>query len=244
MNLRDMQRSFSAHLQGADPLPAGATPEGMAVYTHAYRSQLKQCLRETFEKTRLWIGDAAFDEAADVYIRLHPPHAWTLDAYGDGFTAHLDHAWPRDPDVGELAWLDWTLRRAFAGPDQAPVAMAALVNIDWDQAVLTFAPTLRWRHVQSNVAAIWRAMDEDRIPSTSPTETTPPALRVWRHGLSTRFASMPVEEATCLDLATMGASFGEICIDLARRTGEEAATTVAGAMLGDWLRNGMVVAVA
>jgi hypothetical protein len=50
-------------------------------------------------------------------------------------------------------------------------------------------------------------------------------------------------EAACLDLATMGASFGEICRDLAARVGEEEAASAAGSMLGDWLREGVVTAV-
>lgn len=243
MNLKELQQAFSAHLRGEGGPPADARAEGMAVYAHAYRSQLMQCLRETFEKTRLWIGDAAFDEAAGAYIKHHPPCAWTLDAYGDRFATYLDSAWPNDPDVGELAWLDWTLRRAFAGPDETPVAMAALAEVDWDEAVFTFASTLRWRHVQSHAAAIWRAMDEDALPPDSPRTAVPLALRVWRQGLNTRFASMSATEAACLDLGTMGASFGEICADLSRRIGDEAATAAAGGMLGDWLRDGLILAV-
>jgi hypothetical protein len=244
MNLRQLQHSFSAHLRGADSLPVGATTQGMAVYAHAYRSQLKQCLRETFEKTRLWIGGATFDEAADVYIELHPPRAWTLDAYGDEFATQLDRAWPNDPDVGELAWLDWTLRRAFAALDELPVTMAELAEVDWDEAVFTFASTLRWRHVQSNVAALWRALDDDVLPPDAPAAVVPSALRVWRHGLSTRFASMSATEAACLDMATMGASFGEICAELSRNTDEQTATATAGAMLGNWLSDGMILAIA
>ncbi|WP_250633448.1 putative DNA-binding domain-containing protein [Pinirhizobacter soli] len=243
MNLRDLQRSFVTNLLGAGASPPGASMEGMSVYAHAYHSQLLTCLRDTHAKTREWIGEEAFDRAGKAYVSVHRPHSWSLDDYGDGFASYLGEEWPDDPDVGELAWLDWTLRRAFSGPDATPVAMASLTDVHWDDAVLTFAPTLRWRYVRSNVAALWRALDEETSPPMAAPGSVPPALRVWRHGFSTRFASMSAIEAACLDLATMGASFGEVCRDLAARVGEEEAASGAGSMLGDWLREGVVTAV-
>ena len=243
MNLRDLQRSFVASLLGDAVPSAGASAQGMSVYAHAYRSQLLACLRDTHAKTRQWIGEEAFDSAAKAYIALHRPRSWSLDDYGEGFASYLDDKWPNDPDVGELAWLDWTLRRAFSGADAMPVERASLTNVDWDDAVLTFVPTLRWRYVRSNVAALWRALDEDNSPPMAVIKDTPLALRVWRDGFSTRFASMSAIEATCLDLMTTGASFGEMCSDLAARLGENDAANTAGSLLGDWLREGLITAV-
>ena len=79
MNLRDLQRHFAAFLTQGDPFP-GADTRGMAVYANNYRSQLIAALTDTFEKTRLWLGDAAFADAAARYVDTHAQSAWTLDA--------------------------------------------------------------------------------------------------------------------------------------------------------------------
>ncbi|HXP01243.1 MAG TPA: DNA-binding domain-containing protein [Luteibacter sp.] len=239
MNLRDHQQAFVAALSSGG-LPDGVDARGMAVYANNYRSQLMACLRDTFEKTVLWLGDDVFDAVAARYVERHPPSSWTLDAYGDLFVQHLEATYPIDDEVAELAWLDWHLRRAFSGPDAKAIDVGDLTADDWDRIELEFVPTLRFRLMRSNAVAIWRAIADGVTPPAPVAVEQGIGARVWRQGLSPRFASMTADETACLDLALTGASFGELCEYLARTHDPERTTRIAGGCLGAWTAEGMI----
>ncbi|KAF1008293.1 MAG: hypothetical protein GAK28_01274 [Luteibacter sp.] len=239
MNLRDWQKAFVAAL-AAGLVPADTDPRGMAVYANNYRTQLIAGLGETYAKTRLWLGDSAFDAAAGRYIDAHPPSSWTLDAYGETFVQQLETEYSLDPEIAELAWLDWHLRRAFSGPDAPSLDVRDLVADDWDRVEFDFVPTLRFRRVRSNAVAIWRAIADEVPPPAAVFVEEGLGARVWRQGLSPRFASMTADETACLDLALAGASFGEICTYLGRTWEGEQAARIAGGCLGAWTAEGMI----
>jgi hypothetical protein len=192
MNLRDLQHHFATFLTHGDTFP-DADPRGMAVYANNYRSQLLASLREAYGKTRLWLGDAAFDDAAARYVDIHAPSSWTLDAYGASFATRLDALYPEDPEIAELAWLDRTLRCGFVGPDAAPLGLDDLEADDWDRVEFEFVPTLRFRRVRSNAAAIWQAIALAQTPPAVALYDVDAGIRVWRQGFSPRFASITGE---------------------------------------------------
>ena len=239
MNLRDWQRAFVAAL-AAGLVPADTDPRGMAVYANNYRSQLVAALGDTYAKTRLWLGDDAFDAAALRHVDAHPPSSWTLDDYGESFIDQLEAEYSLDPEIAELAWLDWHLRHAFSGPDALSMDVRQLVADDWDRTEFDFVPTLRFRRVRSNAVAIWRAIADEVAPPAAILVEEGLGARVWRQGLSPRFASMTADETACLDLALAGASFGEICTYLARTHEGEQAARIAGGCLGAWTAEGMI----
>lgn len=239
MNLGDWQKAFAAALAKGDA-PAAVDVRGMAVHVNNYRSQLVACLRDTYAKTVLWLGDDAFDAHAARYVERHPPSSWTLDAYGEAFVTWLEDAYPADIEVGELAWLDWHLRQAFSGPDAEAMPVRDLAADDWDRVEIEFVPTLRFRTTQSNAVAIWRALADALPPPPVAIVEGGVGARVWRHGLSPQFASMTSDEATCLDLALAGASFGEICTFLMQFHPEDQVARIAGGCLGAWTAEGMV----
>lgn len=239
MNLRDWQKAFVAAL-ARGLVPSDTDPRGMAVYANNYRAQLLASLGETYEKTRLWLGDDAFDAAASRYVDANPPASWTLDAYGESFIQQLENEYSIDPEIAELAWLDWQLRRAFAGPDAVAVQVGELVADDWERVEFDFVPTLRIRRMRSNAVAIWRAIADGVDPPVSMFVEDGVGARVWRQGLSPRFASMTADETACLDLALAGASFGEICTWLGRTHEGEQAARIAGGCLGAWTAEGMI----
>lgn len=241
MNLRDMQRGFLAALTGAGPLE-GTDPRGMRVYANNYRGQLVGALRDTYEKTALWLGEDAFDRHARAYVDVHVPSSWTLDDYGAGFADHLDMAYPGDPEIAELAWLDAALRRAFAGPDASPLTIDRLVADDWDTVEFVFVPTLGFRRLRSNAVAIWSAMGAGETPPAAVSLDVDSGVRVWREGLSPRFASMSARECACLDLALAGGTFGEVCTLLARHVGGGQVAHEAGLLLRTWVADGLLVA--
>ncbi len=138
MTLEQIQRDFRAHIVSGSPAIeaaiVGDARRGLAVYHHAYRANLIACLRDSFEKTAAWLGDDAFERAALGHIEANPPRSWTLGVYGHGFDDTLATRFPADPEIAELAWLDWRLRRAFDGPDVEIEDPAASADLDWESS--------------------------------------------------------------------------------------------------------------
>jgi hypothetical protein len=247
MTLLALQRSMRDHLiSGADKIKAqirGDASPRLAVYHYAYRAQLLDCLRDTFERVWAWLGDTGFEAAARRYIESHPPRSWTMSGYGDDFDRTLSGLYPDDCEVAELAWLDWSLRRAFDGPDATPIAADALSGIDWDHAILCIVPTLRMRSISTNCAAIWTALSEKNAPPAAARLHAPTALRVWRKDFSPHFRAVESIEQHVLQMACNGASFAAICTAIADRTEPAKALEVAGGLLAGWLHDGLIIAV-
>ena len=171
MSLADLQQDFVAFLKGeGTDIMASVRPaamRGLAVYHYAYRASLVAALRDTFERTHAWLGDAQFDAAAHAHIAAVPPQSWTMSDFGLDFDTTLDRLYPDDPEVAELGWLDWSMRRAFDGLDAPVLDPASLGAIDWDAARFLLAPTLVLGKVTTNAPALWNAL--------AGTDATPPA---------------------------------------------------------------------
>lgn len=240
MNLGELQRRFAASVSGVGDLD-DFDRRGMRVYANNYRGQLVTALRDTYAKTRLWLGDEAFDTAAGRYVDAHAPSSWTLDAYGHGFADMLEADYPVDPDVSELAWLDGALRDAFSGLDAEAIDAAALVIDDWDNVEFVFIPTLRFRVMRSNAVAVWKALADESMPPAAMQSGANGGVRVWRQGLSPQFLSMGAHECACLDLALAGATFGEICELLSRLHGPMSVAAEAGTLLRAWVADGLIL---
>ncbi|MEO7054077.1 MAG: DNA-binding domain-containing protein [Rhizomicrobium sp.] len=244
MTLLDTQRGFRDHiLTGTDaPLP-GVPERGLAVYRHAYRAQLVASLRDTYEKTWAWLGDDAFDHAARHHVETHAPKSWTLSAYGADFAQTLRALHPDDPEVPELAWLDWSLRRAFEGPNADAVKPEALARVDWDNAVLIFVPTLMMGEVATNSAAIWGALAEENAPPAAIRLAAPAAIRIWRNDLTPKYRTIESFEQRALTLALAGSSFADLCSLLVEDGDTDRAAQNVGAALASWLQDGLISAV-
>lgn len=243
--LAELQRNFCVYLADDEksvvPDVAASAQRGLPVYHHAFRATLTACLRDTFEKTHAWLGDACFDAAARVHVAACPSASWTLAGYGSDFDKTLAALYPEDPEVAELAWLDRALRSAFDGPDGGSLDVATLANVDWDTAVFDVVPTLGFRHIVSNAPAIWSALAADAQPPEAGILETPAILSVWRHDLTPQFSTITALEHRALELAVAGEPFNRIC-ELVSPDAEDAA--VAGAMLARWVGEGVVTRVA
>jgi hypothetical protein len=174
-------------------------------------------------------------------VETHPPASWTLADYGDQFADTLRDLFPDDPEVPEIAWLDWTLRRAFDGPDAPAVEGADLADVDWETAVLAFPPTLVVREVTTNCAAIWSALEDGEAPPSPERLARPTPIRTWRTEFSSRYRTMEPLEALALAKAAEGRSFAEVCAELAGDI--EDGPAVLGGLLASWLQDGLVCAV-
>lgn len=255
MTLLATQRGFIAHLLATDeavPTEWDAPMRaGMAVYRNAYRARLIACLRESFEQLWAWIGDEGFDAAAAHHLILHPPHSWTLDDVGLGFADTLAGLFPNDPEVGELAWLEWEMARAFVAADDTALDAAGFAahtsaygEADWAAMRLDLASSLRSRPVRTACGALWTALSHDGqdLPDPLPL-ARPGTLIVWRSGLKPAFRVIEDVEARALTAMNAGQSFGDLCATLTRDMPNDMAATTAGSMLGRWIGDGLVAGI-
>lgn len=247
MSLLQLQRDFRAWIaeestEAAERIGPGARP-GLAVYQNNYRASLIACLSETFERVRLWIGEQRFLSTAAAHIDLTPPHAWTLDAYARGFPGTLERLFGEEPEVAELGWLDLALSEAFVGPDADPVDPGMLGAVDWDNAVLRLTPTLTTHRFDTNAAAIWSALSAEEMPPPVEQLPGPVLMIVWRKHFTACYRAAEPGEALALDLFAQDARFSAICAGLIEAHGEDRGVAMAGALLGQWIADGLLVGV-
>ena len=244
MRLLELQRAMRDHLLRGEERVAGRVrqdrPGGLAVYHHAYRAQLKACLRDTYERVWGWLGDEAFERAGALHVEGHAPCSWTLNVYGRDFGGTLAELYPGDAEVAELAWLDWAMRRAFDAPDHMAVDVSAFAGIDWERAVFDFAPTLTIGILTTNAAAIWSALAEEAHPPRALRLSAPAQVRVWRAEYSPRLKTMEPLEARALGCAVAGGTFAAVCEALLDEVPAETAAEAAGEILAGWLLDGLI----
>ncbi|MBV6753569.1 DNA-binding domain-containing protein [Pseudomonas chlororaphis] len=247
MNLAQWQRELrnglvSAAEEAAADLGAKAQA-GLSVYQNNYRAQLLGCLEEAFPQVRAWIGAEAFFAAAVTHIDQHPPHAWTLDAYPQGFGATLARLFPDNPEVHELAWIERALDESFVAADAEPLPMEALASVDWEAACLRPTPSLRSHVLSSNAEPIWSALSEGLPPPAAECLAEAVGLLVWRRQLLVRLRPVELLEHQALLHLQENGSFSGLCEWLVERLGEAAGIARAGALLASWLAAELIVGV-
>lgn len=236
------------------PLPDGWSERhvaGMAVYRNNYRTALVEAMRATYERTARWVGDEAFARAAAHHLIHHPPAGWTLDVIGQGFAATLADLFAHDPEVPELAALEWAMHTAFTAPDAAPLdaagfaaATAGFAEEDWQAMALLPLPGCALVPVAHDLPALWRALGTgDGEPSPARALAQPGTLLVWREGLNPVFRPLDPAEAIGFSAILRGAGFGEICAALVDRLGEQEGIERAGALLGQWIAEGLIAGI-
>lgn len=237
MTLLQAQRAFVAEIAADDAVPPSSL--GMAIYRNAYRGRLTDALAVSFERTRRWVGEEMFELAAAHYILSHPPHSWTLDAYGEAFPEALEVLFAEDPEVAELAWLEWHMQQAFAAPDRETLspeklAAAGLQEADWEHLRLAPAAGLASRCVAHDLAALWHGLAAGPTDRFVLAAAAPAILLVWRKDLSPHFRLLSPDEFAALEPLLDQASFGEA----ASLIGEQALARFAQWFAG-WLSEGL-----
>lgn len=248
MSLAQTQRAFSAWLRTAaanDVVLFGSSAQpGLAIYQNNFRTQLADCLEDSFPQTRQWIGGEAFHDAVAHHVERVPPSSWTLDAYPRDFPATLALLYPDDTEVGELADLELALAEAFVGPDAEPLAADRIAQVDWDRAILRFTPTLDLRPSITNAPDIWTALTKQEMPPAATLLSEQAALMTWRQDEMTRFRVVDGAEERGIVLARNGLSFAALCALLVDEMGESEGVARCGAWLGSWLTDGLLADIA
>lgn len=252
--LATRQDDFMASLLDYErALPSGwATRQaaGLEIYRNNYRSALVEALRSTFERTERLVGEASFARAAAHHLITHPPSSWTLDLAGDGFAETCKTLFAKDPEVAELAWLEWSMHLAFVARDAEPLSsetfLAQVIGYgegDWTDLKLDFVPSLALSEVTHDLKSLWSSLsNEAPAPRIIDLAETAMCL-VWREGERPVFTTVPLAEGRALSAMLSGATYGEAC-DMLLASEGSAAIEMAGTMLRRWLYEGMVEAIA
>lgn len=257
MTLEKRQAEFlRAILDEGAPLPHGwgnSHALGLSVYRGNYRNALMSALAETFERTGRYIGEAAFRTARINHVIANPPSHWTIDRAGEGFDRTCAELFPNNPEVGELAWLEWAMLDLVGAPDEEPVppqafaeASAGFGDAEWLSLGFTFQTRATARLVTHDLTALWKSLDgEDSERDLRGYESEQGCL-VWREGERPTFLMVEADTARAFDAVQKGARYsdliGLIAGDNADDTAIGDAAQKAGAMLGLWLSEGIVTA--
>ena len=244
-DLAALQRAFSngilAAAPPADDLAAQVTGR-FSIYHHAYRARLAEVLADTYAKTCLYMGSDSFEAHARDYAVAHPPHTRSLNRYGEGLAESLHACYPNNPELYDLARLDWDLRTRFDGAD-VPVLTpdAAPGDGGWLTRPGVLHPSVLLRTVFTNVASLWSAIDADAEVPEAVTLPAPATLLVWRKGFQPHFETLEPQQAVFVGALHAGASVEDSCAVL-QASGELPDTATLSQWLGHLMHNGLVCA--
>ncbi|MBX7528530.1 DNA-binding domain-containing protein [Qipengyuania vesicularis] len=223
---------------------------GIEIYRNNYRSALVEALRSNFERTERLVGEDSFARAAAHHVITHPPSSWTLDLAGEGFAQTCGELFANDPEVADLAWLEWAMHLAFVARNAEPLSTESFLEAagtfgedDWVSLRLEFLPGLQVRPTRHDLKLLWSSLGEDAGEVEIACHTDKAATIVWREGERPVFISVDAAEGRALEAMMAGATYGEACDRLVEEAGPQA-VELAGTMLRRWLSEGMVERIA
>lgn len=249
--LAQRQEAFLAAILDEDaPVPAGwgeRHRQGLAIYRNNYRAALVEALRVAFERTERLVGEAAFGQAAAHHCIVHPPSSWTLDLAGAGFPETCADLFANDPDVAELAALEWAMHTVFVVRDAQPLgvaefgaACAGFGEADWEGLRLSLVPGVSVLGASFDLVRLWSSLASEDGDADLAALESPHSALVWREGERPVFVLRPAWEGAALLAFQRGATLAEVCADIVKTLGEDAAIAEVGAMLARWVGEGLV----
>lgn len=259
-SLAQRQQAFlAAILDERAPLPEGwgnSQAAGMAVYRGNYRSALMGALGETYERTALYLGEGPFQQASINHAIKNPPSGWTIDEAGARFDETCAEHFAQNREVAELAWLEWSMLELATAPDTQPLTPEAFGAVaaefgdeDWGNLRLAFQPRARARLVHYDLTALWKALGQEGAEQPDIHLGAPQTCLVWREGERPTFILVEADHAAAFTGMQAGANYGEVIALLIGGDAEpmpeqiQNAAMRAGAMLGKWLQEGIVVGI-
>ena len=242
--LAAVQRHFADRvLANALPpeMPEDLITGRLPIYHHAYRARLAEVLADTYAKTCLYMGSDTFEAHARDYAVAHPPRTRSLNRYGEGLVGTLRAAYPDNPELHELAQLDWDLRTRFDSADVSTLETAAAQASDtWTTRPGVLHPSALLRAITTNVVGVWNAIHTDDDVPEAVALPAPATLLVWRKGHQPHFRTLDAAEAAWVQALHAGASVHDACAALLGSGLWQGDPTVLGGWLAQLLDDGLV----
>ncbi|MFN9470080.1 DUF692 family multinuclear iron-containing protein [Acidovorax sp.] len=222
------------------PLADDDPVEGrLGIYHHAYRARLAEVLADTHAKTWLYMGSDIFEAHARDYAVAHPPTVRSLNRYGEGLAGVLRTLYPENPELYELARLDWDLRTRFDGADVPALDGGAASDGAWTHRRAVLHPSALLRPLTTNAVALWNAIHADEEVPEALALAEPATLLVWRKGHQPHFRTLDRQEAAWVAHLQAGASVEQAC-GLLQAEGLLPTPDVLAPWLAGLLRDGLV----
>lgn len=122
--LAALQHSWVRSLYRNGNLPAdglhGSKDEArFAIYRTSLAANLTQALAGTYPVIEKLVGEPFFGAAAKVFLREYPSHHGDIHAFGEQFSAYIEHFEPACalPYLADVARLEWLAHLAFHAAD-------------------------------------------------------------------------------------------------------------------------------
>ena len=215
----------------------------LSIYHRAYRLRLCEVLRDSFAKTSAYMGEL-FDQHASAFAVAQPPALRNLGRYGASLPAFLQQTYPDNPELAELAQLDWDLRSRFDGADAPASGLDALQPYDeGNLPCLTMSsplhPSVVLRNSQSNAVKLWRAIDDDTEVPEVQLDDSGAGLVVWRWDLQPHFMRLDTAQYRFMQALAEGSSIQDAAQSFAD-TEVLPTPEVLGAWLQSWMSQGLL----
>ncbi len=211
----------------------------LAIYGEAYRSRLHEALEASYPALKKYLGEEEFEKLCYRYIDANPSVYRSIRWYGDQLAQFL-----KDPFLSELATLEWTLALVFdakGGSVFQLQAMSALSPDSWADMKFIMHSSVYRLNFSWNTMQIWQKLMEEVSPPTLKKNARSEGWILWRQELTSRYASLPQDEAWGLDALLNGATFGELCEGLCEWVAEEEVALRAASLLKGWITAGLIV---
>lgn len=237
------QAGIESHIVSSDGL---SNDVRLAIYANAYVARLVEVLEKDFTALHAVLGEEAFSELAQEYIRQHPSSTPSLRWFGRHMTAFLQahKQYQQRQDLIELALFEWSFVDAFDAADMPVINAQDMAQVPpdrWPVLNFEFHPSLQTFEYRWNIIPVWQALQENETipePCTLDAEQT---CLVWREELKTRYRTMDPEETVALSCARDGNSFAQICEVLLDYVDDESQVALrAASLLKGWIEAGMV----
>ncbi len=236
----DRDAGLPEHIASPTSSTTDTAKQRLGIYHHAYRARLSEVLADSFEKTALYMGQGLFHELATAFAVAHPPQVNSLNRYGNALPDWLATQYPDNPELHQLAQLEWDLRVAFDGQNSHALN-ADITARDTTQSWLSLKSPLVLgtvlRPLSHNAVQIWRAIDDDTEVPEAIALPTRQWLVVWRKGLQPQFKTLGAQEHAFLTQLQNGDSIVEA---IANNQATDLSHEQLGLWLAQWLEEGLL----
>ncbi len=216
----------------------------LEIYANAYFYRILERLTEDFPALARTLGEAWFNDLVTAYLMACPPRHPSLRFAGDRLANFLaddpraDPFRPRFAWAADLARLEWAILDAFDAADAATSDRQSLARIPphaWGDLVFRFQPGLQLLALNWPVRAVRSTVDEGQAPDLDSLARQSIRVVVWRADDRVFHREIDSDEASLLEPARAGETFGRQCARLADRVGDDRAPALAVEMIARWL---------